>query len=119
MLLRIRRLRPAIDWSPKIFGRKKSSTATSAKACSPRFWLQHSLRATPRRRPDVMDKNRDLNPRTHTNEYEFVNQVRDDSCDSCLQGRFSSQIFWKAGSPRNGSHNGSRLRRDCVIHRSY
>src|SRR5204862_4983485 len=32
-----------------------------------------------------------------------------------LHGCFSSQIFWKRGSPRKGSQNGSSLRRAGVI----
>src|SRR5215510_2684609 len=44
-----------------------------------------------------------------SNLHQLISRVRETSCNSCLHGCFSSQSFWKAGSPRKASHSGSSL----------
>ena len=52
--------------------------------------------------------------RIYTNWLKAL-KIREDSCNSCVYGCFSSQSFWKAGSARKGSQNGSSLRRTGVM----
>jgi hypothetical protein len=40
-------------------------------------------------------------------KHVYIRVLRDDSCNSCLHGCFSSQSFWKAGAARKASQTRS------------